>query len=502
MEPFAGEKYILEKDDVPDYENERLLFVVKLLITFLIWTIFMPIFLASEKEIEINDDDDDHKTTTTMTNDGRTKRKKSSSKKYKEGNNKNSSTSTTVATTRKTKTVKVIDGCTNLCCLAGCMFHLLYIVLKSSPDNYYTTRTVFETPLFTKTECKFLIDMAERTAERNYNMATKVTNNNETYTNNKTITGYMKEPYGWQKTRHTNHPTTDLNLINDLFSNDDREWITQKLDSRLSPTIQYIFGVPPSSVRANDIFIVRYDGNRQAALSKHTDDGSITFSTLLSDEFDGGGTKYWNRFGGESLENLGKPFAYILPKVGMIQLFPAQIQHEGVQTQTGRRYLLIGFLAVDRIDPWTQRSTGLSWFASWVSLNWSTIKFKEGMKSVWREKQRKEDDEDDEEEFGSSDSSISRSKEGLLYSKRAGQLFGFVYKVILGMCDVMFDHRFAILVNETSANSFLHDLDEAYNNSKAIKQQRRSSWFTGQQISVNIDGTFAQNWEARDLDDN
>ena len=121
------------------------------------------------------------------------------------------------------------------------------------------------------------------------------------------------------------------------------------------------------------------------------------------------------------------------------------------------------------------------------------------MKSVWREKQRKEDDE---EEFGSSDSSISKSKEGLLYSKRAGQLFGFVYKVILGMCDVMFDHRFAILVNETSANSFLHDLDEAYNNSKAIKQQRRSSWFTGQQISVNIDGTFAQNWEARDLDDN
>jgi hypothetical protein len=70
----------------------------------------MPIFLASEKEIDMKNDDDDHKTTMMMTNDGRTKRKKSMSNNCDEGNNKDPSTYTTAATTGKT--VKVINGCT------------------------------------------------------------------------------------------------------------------------------------------------------------------------------------------------------------------------------------------------------------------------------------------------------------------------------------------------------------------------------------------------------
>ena len=91
------------------------------------------------------------------------------------------------------------------------------------------------------------------------------------------------------------------------------------------------------------IFLVRYDGDRQASLSKHTDDGSITFSVLLSHGFEGGGTRYWNRFAGDDLDNLGAPFSYILPKAGMMTTFPAMIQHEGVQTAKGHRYILIGF---------------------------------------------------------------------------------------------------------------------------------------------------------------
>ena len=68
----------------------------------------------------------------------------------------------------------------------------------------------------------------------------------------------------------------------------------------------------------------------QASLSKHTDDGSITFSALLSHVFEGGGTRYWNRFAGDDLNNLGAPFSYILPKAGMMTTFPAMIRHEGV----------------------------------------------------------------------------------------------------------------------------------------------------------------------------
>ena len=45
------------------------------------------------------------------------------------------------------------------------------------------------------------------------------------------------------------------------------------------------------------------------------------------------------------------------------------VTHEGVQVEKGRRYLLIGFLSIDNVDPFDEnlRSSGLSWFASWFS---------------------------------------------------------------------------------------------------------------------------------------
>ena len=229
------------------------------------------------------------------------------------------------------------------------------------------------------------------------------------------------------------------------------------------------------------MFIVRYDGDRQASLARHTDDGSITFQALLSYGFEGGGTRYWNRAALDHNDNPGAPFTYVLPKAGMMTTFPAMIEHEGVQTTQGRRYLLIGFLAVDKMDPWTYKSTGLSWFASWGSLNWASTKFKEGVKSTWM----------DEHETLS----------GFIYSTEARQLFQFAHKLFVGICDVMFPHRFAVLVDESNADNYLRDLDEAYE----LKQQhfttsndQRSSWFAGQQISLNIDGSFRRNWKTRD----
>jgi hypothetical protein len=106
------------------------------------------------------------------------------------------------------------------------------------------------------------------------------------------------------------------------------------------------------------MFVVRYDGDRQASLTQHTDAGHASFSALLSDGFEGGGTRYWNR-------NKDEPFAYVLPTVGKMTMFPALISHEGVPVEKGRRYLLIGFLSIDRVDPFTGEATGLNWFASW-----------------------------------------------------------------------------------------------------------------------------------------
>ncbi len=236
--------------------------------------------------------------------------------------------------------------------------------------------------------------------------------------------------------------------------------------------------------------MVRYDGDRQASLNRHTDNGSITFQALLSHGFEGGGTRYWNRAALDENDNPGAPFTYVLPKAGMMTTFPAMIEHEGVQTTKGRRYLLIGFLAVDKIDPWTHQTTGLPWFASWGSMNWASNKFKEGVKSAWKDKNL-----DDEQ----------TDLSGLVYSDQAIQIFRFLHELLVGVCDVLFPHRFAVLVNETSADEFLGDLDEAYK----LKQQalspsdyKLSSWFAGQQISLNIDGSFRRSWKTRqDADD-
>jgi len=282
--------------------------------------------------------------------------------------------------------------------------------------------------------------------------------------------GYLDEPRGWQKLRHELYPTTDLNVVTDGFSEADRNWLRQKLDARLAPTLERIFGIPPSAIRANDMFLIRYDGDRRASLSKHTDDGSITFSVLLSDGFEGGGTRYWNRL--EANQGaLGSPFAYLLPEVGMMQTFPAMIQHEGVQTTRGRRYLLIGFLAVDKIDPWTQHPTGLSWFSSWGSFNWVSTKLKEGKNAAWR--------------AGNAGS---------------GGFLDACYQSLVLVCDWVFPHRFAALVDSSDTDAYLSALDDAYQ-AGSTHQHRRGSWFAGQQIDVHIDGTFARNRRAREYSD-
>lgn len=228
---------------------------------------------------------------------------------------------------------------------------------------------------------------------------------------------------------------------------------------------------------------MRYDGDRQASLSRHTDDGSITFSVLLSDDFEGGGTRYWSRLESDVHRRNTEPFAYILPKAGAMTTFPAVISHEGVQTTKGRRYLLIGFLAVDKIDPWTQQSTGLSWFSSWGSLNWVAVKFKEGAKASWRLRD------------------AGRSGESWLASPKAGKILMVAFEAFMKLGDYLYPHRFTIIVNETASEDFLRALDAKYENDNQhnASPPKRASWFTGQQIEVGFDGAFSGYWVTREL---
>lgn len=57
------------------------------------------------------------------------------------------------------------------------------------------------------------------------------------------------------------------------------------------------YGVHRGAIRANDIFVVRYDGGGkekglgQDRLRAHTDSSHLSFNVLLNTEFEGGGTR-------------------------------------------------------------------------------------------------------------------------------------------------------------------------------------------------------------------
>lgn len=56
----------------------------------------------------------------------------------------------------------------------------------------------------------------------------------------------------------------------------------------------------------------------------------------------------------------------------------AAILHEGLATNKGTRYILVGFDSIDSFDPLTGERTNLSLFSSWLNFSWMQIRFKEG----------------------------------------------------------------------------------------------------------------------------
>jgi hypothetical protein len=518
---LAGEEYISQ--ELPDYASERQSFVIKLFLAFIGWTMVFPIMMAKERRVSSTSDrttlidtSSIDQNTTSSTKQTLLSHSSKKTQKNKRSADDIKPTKLTPPASAARSTVKVVNRQLNTLCSFCFVVHAIYMLLLTSPDNSFASRTVFETPLFSTQECQYLIQMAERVASKNYEMAqqrmhsmdTTVASGAAGTTNsltaeqwNATLTDYLQQPYGWQKKRHLSYPTTDLNLVTDPFTREDRAWVQQRLDARLAPILERIFGVPESAIRAKDvssgvisipafslvfslsniqIFLVRYDGDRQAHLPRHYDDGSITFSTLFSDGFEGGGTRYWNRLQGDPATGVEEPFAYVLPKAGTMTTFPALITHEGVQTNKGRRYLLIGFLAVDQIDPWTRRSTGLSWFSSWLSVNWAAVKFREGTKVAWTALEQ------------------GRSGDSWVTSNEAGNFFHHAHSALLLLGDILYPHRFSVLVNDTSAEDFLHSLDEEYEKNSP-ESRKRASWFSGQQIKVGIDGGFVGYWSAREL---
>lgn len=201
---------------------------------------------------------------------------------------------------------------------------------------------------------------------------------------------------------------------------------------------------------------------------------------MLSEGFSGGGTNYYDR----SPQHSSTPkspqvFAHVLPEIGQMTLFRAPTLHEGVQVEEGRRYLLIGFLSVDNVDPFSnQKPTGLSWFASWFSLDWAGVRFKAGYEAASR-----------------SHASASKPKQPTYNEESMIRgLFKYIHNTLTIGADLVGRHVFQRIVPTDQTYPFLEALDEAHKNSDLTEEP---SWFAGQQVSLSIGGTKDDEWDTR-----
>ena len=248
-----------------------------------------------------------------------------------------------------------------------------FLVITQSPQNTQIARGIFEAPFLTASEVDEWMNRGARVAARNYELGLRLNNQgNDTNAPNddKATTldeeewrEFLTYPYGWRKERQPDYPVTDLQIEADPFTEDDLDWLESKLDARLAPLLERIYGVPPTALKSSGMIFIRYEPGVRTRLVRHTDEQLISFNILLSQNFTGGGTKFWNR-------DTQQPVTHIQPsRVGQVLMHTGLVDHEGVPVDSGTRFILVGFLDAKRLND-QGRSSGLSWYSSFGSLNW------------------------------------------------------------------------------------------------------------------------------------
>lgn len=246
--PFGFPAEHLLADLPPNYPTERLMLTLKLGVVFLFFFI-LPFLLARPIPVEASPQETKNKASTVNQTRG-----KGGAKKSKGQKNENATSGNCVPPKEEEKVLE-IHFMANLLALVGAVVTMTYLIVMTSPDNYYTTNGVFQAPLLTRDECQYILQMADEAAASNFATASEIQSTMVLAGGeaNETIQHLLKEPRGWNKLRHKEYPTTDLNLVTDPFTKEHREWLRKKMDARLAPILQRIWGIPPKSIRANDV---------------------------------------------------------------------------------------------------------------------------------------------------------------------------------------------------------------------------------------------------------
>lgn len=110
----------------------------------------------------------------------------------------------------------------------------------------------------------------------------------------RTAENYAKQ-FGWSKGRHVDYsirPTKD-HSIDTILNKTEVSILKTKLADAIFPKFKRQYGLRPSLLRIEDLFITKYDSvSKENSLAPHIDKNPWSFVVALNDDFQGGGTYF------------------------------------------------------------------------------------------------------------------------------------------------------------------------------------------------------------------
>lgn len=145
---------------------------------------------------------------------------------------------------------------------------------------------------------------------------------------------YESEQYaqhnGWTKKRHESYPTTDnkINAIENIYY-----YLQNKIHRNIIPHVENQYNIKTNLLGLDEAFVVKYSCKSQSFLEKHRDHDDFSFVVVLNDDYDGGGTYFYDI--NEKVK----------ASLGSVIIFCGRMEHTGIEIESGHRYIIAGFLS-------------------------------------------------------------------------------------------------------------------------------------------------------------
>lgn len=149
----------------------------------------------------------------------------------------------------------------------------------------------------------------------------------------KRVEDYAKD-HGWSKQRHVDYnirPTKDLS-VQTVLNSTEMVLLKSQIAEKLFPVFKKQYGIRPSLLRIEDLFVTKYDStSSESGLTSHSDKNPWSFVISLNEEFEGGGT-FFSR----------SQRVWKVP-TGAAIIFHGFQPHGAYRVTSGSRFILAGF---------------------------------------------------------------------------------------------------------------------------------------------------------------